>query len=116
MTLAEKFAGLTPEQKEKFLAVKTPEELEPFLAVEKIELTEEERKSALEYLTTGAVALGDDDLAAVAGGGLKPVVHPAYKICPNCGGRDFSPYGGSRSIFMEMCDGCFTLSPKLRIT
>jgi hypothetical protein len=80
--LTEKFAELTQEQKEKFSAVKTAEALDAFLTAEKIELTNEERNTVLEYVTTGTVALADEDLETVAGGIEK---FSPGEICPQCG-------------------------------
>jgi hypothetical protein len=82
MTLTEKFTNLTPEQKEKFSALKTAEALDDFLAAEKITLTAEEKNTALEYITTGMTALADEDLDAVAGGIEK---FSPGEICPKCG-------------------------------
>jgi hypothetical protein len=68
----EKSAALSREPQEKFGAVKTAESLEAFFAAEKTELTDEEKKTALEYVTTGLKVITDGELEAVAGGYLMP--------------------------------------------
>ena len=69
MTLKEKLGNLTPEQKKEFGGIKTAEQLEAFIAECKPELSEEEKKSLLDYLESGKFPLSDDDLESAAGGG-----------------------------------------------
>jgi hypothetical protein len=95
MTLTGRIASFTSEQREKLGAAKTADELDAFLTAEKIELTAEEKKTVIEYLTTGTAALADDDLDAVAGGASK--VDP-IKGCPICGYK--SP------VLMGPCPKC----------
>jgi len=71
MTLTQKFANLSPEQREQFAAVKDGAALDTFLAEHGITLTDDERQSALEYFQSGILPLDDDDLDAVAGGASK---------------------------------------------
>jgi len=73
MTLTEKFAALTPEQREQFKAVKTAEQLDAFLTDNKLELSVEEKAQALEYLEKGVLPLADEELENVAGGGCVPI-------------------------------------------
>ena len=72
MTLKEKLASLTPEQQEAFSGIKTAEQLEAFIADFKPELSDEEKKSLLDYLETGKFPLSDDDLDNAAGGMPSP--------------------------------------------
>ena len=96
MTLAEKFATLTPEAQETFTAVKDEAALDTFLSQNGVTLTAEEKKQAVEYVTTGTLALSDDDMDAVAGGytlksqqkctkcgGALPMMC-LYAVCPDC--------------------------------
>lgn len=73
MTLIQKFANLTPRQREKFAAIKDGAELDAFVSETNIDLTEEEKTQAGEYLKKGMLPLDDDDLDTVAGGATKDV-------------------------------------------
>ena len=68
MTLKEKLAALAPEQKEAFDGIRTAEQLRAFIADCMPELSEEEKKSLLNYLESGKFPLSDDDLENAAGG------------------------------------------------
>lgn len=68
MTLMEKFATLTPEQREKFAEVKDAAALDAFVSEQGIDLTDEEKTQTLEYIKTGVLPLDDDELDAAAGG------------------------------------------------
>ena len=68
MTLMEKFASLTPEQREKLDEVKDEATLVAFAAENNIELTEQDKKDALDYFENDVVPMSDDDMEAVAGG------------------------------------------------
>ena len=71
MSLMEKFAKLTPEQREKFDSVKDENALVAFAAENGIELTEQDKKDALAYVENGVAPMSDDDMEAVAGGNAK---------------------------------------------
>jgi len=71
MTLMEKFASLTPEQREKFDEVNDEATLVAFAVENNIELTDEDKKKALTYVENGVVPMSDNDLEAVAGGANK---------------------------------------------
>ena len=71
MTLTQKIAGLTPEQREKLGTVKDEAGLNAFVAENSIELTDEDKKEALSYFETGVTPMSDDDMEAVAGGTSK---------------------------------------------
>ena len=68
MTLMEKFAKLTPEQRGNLGAVKDEAALVAFAAESGIELTEQDKRDALAYFESGVLPMSDDDMAAVAGG------------------------------------------------
>lgn len=68
MTLMNKFANLTPEQREKFAEAKNTAALDAFASEHGIELTDEEKQDTLEYIKTGVLPLSDDELDAAAGG------------------------------------------------
>ena len=68
MTLKEKLASLTPEQKNEFDGIRTAGQLEAFIAECKLELSEEEKKSLFVYLESGKFPLSDDELENAAGG------------------------------------------------
>ena len=71
MTLIQKIAGLTPEQREKLDAIKDESGLNAFASENGIELTDEDRADALAYFETGVIPMSDDDMDAVTGGGSK---------------------------------------------
>jgi hypothetical protein len=68
MTIMEKFENLTQEQREQFSAVKDLAALDAFASQYGIDLTDEERQDMLEYIKTGVLPLGDEELENVAGG------------------------------------------------
>ena len=68
MTLMEKIAKLTPEQREKLDSVKDEAALVAFAAENGIELTEQDKKDVLDYFENGITPISDDDMDAVAGG------------------------------------------------
>ena len=68
MSLMEKFAKLTPEQREKLDSVNDEATLVAFAAENSIELTEQDKKEALAYFENGVAPMSDDDMEAVAGG------------------------------------------------
>jgi len=68
MTITEKFATLTTEQQEKFNALKDGAGLDAFLSDTGLELTEEEKAQALEFIESGKLPLTDEEVNAVAGG------------------------------------------------
>lgn len=59
MKLMEEFANLTPEQREKFAAVKDAAALDAYVFEINIELTEEEKTQAAEYFEKGMLPLGN---------------------------------------------------------
>lgn len=71
MTLMEKFANLTPKQKEEFAVITNAAELDAFASEHGIDLTDEEKAQAAEYFEKGRLPLSDDDLDLVAGGAAK---------------------------------------------
>ena len=73
MTLHEKFAALTPEQREKFSALKDGAGLDAFLTETGFELTDEEKAQITELILSGKLPLSDDELENAAGGGCTPV-------------------------------------------
>lgn len=102
MALSEKIAKLTPEQKEKLVAVKDEAALDAFVSELGIELTVKDREQALEYFKTGKLSLADEELENVAGGGCRtqewhcyscgrsgtyevPINQPGLWACPYCG-------------------------------
>jgi len=78
MTIAEKFANLTPEHLEKFKALKDSAGLDAFLTETGLELTAEEKAKVLQYIESGKLPLADEELDNVAGGGCG--IDPFY-IC-----------------------------------
>jgi len=68
MTIAEKFAKLTPEQLEKFSTLKDKAELDAFLSGPGLELTDEEKTQVSEYIKSGKLTLSEEELENVAGG------------------------------------------------
>ena len=77
MTLMEKFAKLTPEQREKLNAVKDEAALIAFAAENGIELTEQDKRDALAYFESGVLPMSEDDMDAVAGGAAAKKTSPA---------------------------------------
>jgi len=68
VTLAEKFANLTPKQYVKFNSLKGNAGLKIFLSETKIVLTTDERARLLELIESGKLPLLDEELKNVAGG------------------------------------------------
>jgi len=68
MTIAEKFANLTPEQREKFNALKDGAGLDAFLSETGMELTAEEKAQVMKYIEFGKLPLSEEELENVAGG------------------------------------------------
>jgi len=68
MNLTERFATLTPEQREKFYTIKDSAGLDAFLTETGLELTADEKEQVTEFITSGKQPLSDDELNAVAGG------------------------------------------------
>ncbi|MCL2096227.1 MAG: hypothetical protein FWH10_04900 [Oscillospiraceae bacterium] len=88
MTITQKFATLTPEQREKFKELKDAAAgvvLDAFLDENNLALTDEEKAQALEYLKSGKLPLADEELENVAGGGCGGVK------CNECGGNMNGP-------------------------
>ena len=80
MNLTERFAALTPEQREKFNALKDGAGLDAFLTETGFELTDEEKTQILEYIASGQLPLADEELESVAGGcGDMPLVKDPKK-------------------------------------
>jgi len=80
MTLQEKFAALTPEQREQFSALKDRAGLDTFLTETCLELAADEKAQVLEYIASGQLPLADDELESVAGGcGDMPLVKDPKK-------------------------------------
>ena len=71
MTLTERFAALTSEQREKWGLLKDSAGLDAFLSEAGLELTAEEKAQAASYIVSGKVAISDEELENVAGGGCK---------------------------------------------
>ena len=98
MTLTEKFAGLTPAQRERFNTIKDTAELDIFLAETAITLTAEEKEQTASYIASGRMPLADEELESVAGGlcGNKPGTPPplsedevnSWKIAARADGRE----------------------------
>ena len=78
MTMQKRFANLTQEQREKFLSIKDEAQLDAFLSENKLELSDGEKKQALEYTGKGALLLSAEELENVAGGGCVDT------SCPRC--------------------------------
>ena len=112
MTLIQKFATLTTEQKEQFTAVKDEAALEAFASKHGIDLSDELKADAAEYFRTGVLPLDDDELDNVAGGGCgsdppdvqwkkkaeaKGYVFSLYRPCRICN----SKYQENYSIFVN---------------
>jgi hypothetical protein len=72
MTLIEKIAALTPEQQEQAKAMGEAEQLIAFLTECGTALDDADRAEVKEYFDRGAVALSDEELENVAGGGCGP--------------------------------------------
>jgi len=72
MTFTEKFANLTPEQREKFNALKDGAGLDAFLSETGMELTAEEKAQVMKYIESGKLPLSEEELETVAGGGFVP--------------------------------------------
>ncbi|MCL2078569.1 MAG: hypothetical protein FWH17_01855 [Oscillospiraceae bacterium] len=70
MTMQEKFAALTPLQREKLDELKDNAKMEAFLSENDIKLTDEEKTQILEFIESGKLPLSDEQLENVAGGGL----------------------------------------------
>ena len=68
MTLTERFAALTPEQREKFNAVGDGTGLEAFLSEIGFDVTADEKARVLEYIATGKLQLSDEEISTLAGG------------------------------------------------
>jgi len=68
MNLTERFATLTPEQREKFYTINDSAGLDAFLAETGLELTSDEKEQVTEFITSGKLPLSDDEINAVAGG------------------------------------------------
>jgi hypothetical protein len=97
MTITEKFATLTPEQREKFNAVKDGAGLDVFISETSVEITDEEKLQILSYIESGKLPLADEELDNVAGGFIcnpQPPKFYAYHgmkysdECKKCGSRD----------------------------
>ena len=73
MTLTEKFAKLTPEQREKFSAVSDSAGLDAFLAETGAALSQEEKARVMELITSGKQPLADEELENASGGGGSPI-------------------------------------------
>ena len=87
MTLTEKFANLTPGQREKFNALKDSAGLDTFLSETGLELTVEEKTQVLEYIASGKLPIADEELENVAGGGCGGGSGPPDK-CSKCGSTE----------------------------
>ena len=80
MNLTERFAALTPEQREQFSALKDGAGFDAFLSETGFELAADEKAQVLEYLASGQLPLADDELENVAGGcGDMPLVKDPKK-------------------------------------
>ena len=69
MRLTERFAALTPKQREQWGAIKDGAGLDAFLSEADLELTAEEKAQAASYIGSEKAALSDEELENVAGGG-----------------------------------------------
>ena len=86
--------NVTPELIATVKAAKSAEELLELAKANNVELTEEEAKTYFEQLHTNG-AISDDDLEAVAGGGICDAFMEFFRLrtgsnessCPNCGGK-----------------------------
>jgi len=101
MTIQEKIEALTPEQREKFSAVKTEQELDAFLAEFGVELTAEERATLSEHLKAKNAPreLTDDEVAEAAGGQM-------FQKCPqgHCESTGFANVcGASKDCEVAKC-------------
>ena len=80
MTLTEKFAKLTPEQREKFNTITDGAGLDAFLSETGLQLTADEMAAVTDYIVSGQLPLEDEELSNVAGGGCVKVPR-----CGDCG-------------------------------
>ena len=94
MTLIQKIASLTPEQREKLGAVKDEAALNAFATENGIELTEQDKKDALAYFENGVIPMSDDDMDAVAGGGKGG--NPEAEAKAKADGRTYNLPAGNR--------------------
>ena len=72
MNLTERFAALTPEQREKFYTVSDSAGLDAFLAETDAALSQEEKARVMELITTGMLPIADEELDNAAGGSQDP--------------------------------------------
>ena len=105
MTITEKIAKLTPEQREKLGAFKDGTGLEAFLSEIGLDVTAKEKARVLEYITTGKLQLSDEEISTLAGG---------YRDEGSAEGREIQ-VGGHRLVagigsrwFAETCGACGT--------
>ena len=70
MALTERFATLTPEQREKFNALKDGAGLDAFLSETGLTLTGEEKAAVTAYIASGKLPLADEEIENVGGGSI----------------------------------------------
>ncbi|MCL2096226.1 MAG: hypothetical protein FWH10_04895 [Oscillospiraceae bacterium] len=102
MTIAQKFAALTPERQENFKAIKDAAALDAFLNENNLALTDEEKAQALEYFKSGKLPLADEELDNVAGG----CGSSGDTVCPVCGSSDTKTYGDAFPGLYIECKTC----------
>ena len=108
MTLTQKFASISPEQREKFKALKDATALDAFLTENSLALTDEEKAQAIEYFSSGKLPLADEELENVAGGcGID-----YSDKCNVCNGSfSFTRKGDVIQVFCSKCNKIFTACP-----
>ncbi|MCL2096229.1 MAG: hypothetical protein FWH10_04910 [Oscillospiraceae bacterium] len=114
MTLTQKFAALTPEQQEKFKALKDSAALDAFLAENSLTLTDEEKAQAAEYFKTGKLPLPDEELDNVAGGcGFGTTDWYRYAKCSLCKGQLRARFvTGKWEAFCTVCNAIQKTCPR----
>ncbi len=76
MTLMERIANFTTEQKEKFIMITDLDALDSFAAEYGIELSNEDREKSKEYFENQRILLDDEELDAATGGGRGGAINP----------------------------------------
>ena len=106
MSLSGKIKHLDPTTLHRFHTLKNIEELDAFLVEHKIDLTEDEKDTALNYIDTDKMPFSCDDAEATVESGDWWEV-PDELLCPVCNG----------SLLVALLDGfycnsCSTLVPR----
>ena len=103
MTLIEKFATLTPAQRERFDALKDGTGLDAFLSETELELSAEEKEQATELITSGKLLIPDGELDAAVGASndITRIAYENNMKRARADGRSTLVEGRQRSLILQ---------------